>query len=61
MKPPPLIFTIEETFTLKMETEGTSEALVPTYQTTLLHFQEDRNIDDFSMGVKTYIDSPTRL
>jgi len=29
-----------------MEKEGTSEALVPTYQTTRFHLQEDRNLDD---------------
>jgi len=46
VKPPPLIFTVEETITLKMESEGTSEALVPNYQTTRLLFQEDRKLDD---------------
>ena len=46
MKAAPLIFTAEEAIILKMETEGTSEALVPTYQTTRPHFQEDRNLAD---------------
>jgi hypothetical protein len=36
----------EETIILKMESEGTSEALAPTYQTTRLRLQEDCNLDD---------------